>query len=67
MVELGSFALVYEGLTANEAEKAADMRLLHSSVFRASGRVYLSGTSSDVRAAKNAAEVSMAALNARDH
>jgi hypothetical protein len=56
----------YAGFAANEAEKAADVRLLHTSVFGASGRVYLSGTSSDVRAAKSAAEASLAALTGKD-
>jgi ethanolamine utilization microcompartment shell protein EutS len=56
----------YAGYAANEAEKAADIKLVHTSVFGASGRVYLAGTSSDVKAAKEAAEASLAALDGRD-
>ena len=57
----------YAGYAANEAEKAADIRLLHVTVFGASGRLYLSGNTSDVQAAKQAAEASLAALEGRDH
>ena len=56
----------YAGYAANEAEKAADIKLVHTSVFGASGRVYLAGTSSDVKAAREAAEASLAALDGRD-
>jgi ethanolamine utilization microcompartment shell protein EutS len=56
----------YAGYAANEAEKAADIKLVHTSVFGASGRVYLAGTSSDIKAAKEAAEASLAALDGRD-
>lgn len=56
----------YAGYAANEAEKAADIKLVHTSVFGASGRVYLAGTSSDVKAAREAAEASLAALEGRD-
>ena len=56
----------YAGYAANEAEKAADIKLVHTSVFGASGRVYLAGTSSDIKAAREAAEASLAALDGRD-
>ncbi len=57
----------YAGYAANEAEKAADVKLIHATVFGASGRVYLSGTTSDVQAAKEAAETALAALEGREH
>lgn len=57
----------YAGYAANEAEKAADITLNHVSVYGASGRVYFSGTTSNVRSAKQAAEGALVALNGRDH
>lgn len=57
----------YAGFAANEAEKAAAVKLIHASVFGASGRVYLAGSTSDVQAAKEAAEGALAALAGRDH
>jgi hypothetical protein len=56
----------YAGFAANEAEKAANITLLHATVFGASGRVYLAGATSDVLTAKRAAESSLAALEGRD-
>jgi ethanolamine utilization microcompartment shell protein EutS len=55
----------YAGLAANEAEKAADIRLVHVTVFGATGRLYLAGARSDVLAAKAAAERSLEALDGR--
>ncbi len=46
----------YAGLAANEAEKGADIKLIHVTTFGATGRVYLAGTTSEVQAAKEAAE-----------
>jgi hypothetical protein len=57
----------YAGYAANQAEKAADIKLIHVTVFGASGRVYLSGTTSAVQAAKEAAEQSLLALDGKDH
>ncbi|RLB43611.1 MAG: hypothetical protein DRH12_02480 [Deltaproteobacteria bacterium] len=57
----------YAGLAANEAEKAADINLIHVSVFGASGRVYLSGAVSDVTAAKRAAETCLNNLSGVEH
>ena len=57
----------YAGYAANEAEKAADVKLLHVTVFGASGRVYLAGNTSDVQAAAEAAETALAGLDGRDH
>lgn len=57
----------YAGYAANEAEKNSDVTLVHVTVFGASGRVYLAGTSSDIAAAKQAAEEALAALAGREH
>ena len=57
----------YAGYAANEAEKAADITLNHVTVYGASGRVYLAGSTSDVQAAKEAAETALAALDGREH
>jgi ethanolamine utilization microcompartment shell protein EutL len=57
----------YAGYAANEAEKAADVKLIHATLFGASGRVYLAGTTSAVQAAKEAAEQSLLALDGKDH
>ena len=57
----------YAGYAANEAEKAADVKLIHVTVFGATGRVYLAGTTSDVQAAKKAAEESLIALEGKEH
>lgn len=46
----------YAILAANEAEKAADIKVVDCRMMGASGRVYLSGTESDIRAAAVAAE-----------
>jgi microcompartment protein CcmL/EutN len=42
-------------LAANEAEKAADITLIDCRFMGASGRLYVSGTESAVRAAESAA------------
>jgi len=57
----------YAGYAANQAEKAADIKLIHVTVFGATGRVYLSGTTSAIQAAKEAAEQSLLALDGKDH
>jgi len=57
----------YAGYAANEAEKAADVRLLHAAVFGASGRVYLAGSTSDIQMAKTVIETALAALDGRAH
>ena len=46
----------YAGYAANEAEKVADVTLVHVTVYGATGRLYMSGTSSNIAAAKEAAE-----------
>jgi len=57
----------YAGYAANEAEKAADITLNHVTVYGASGRVYLAGATSDVQAAKEAAEGCLLVLDGKDH
>ncbi|MEW6264007.1 MAG: hypothetical protein AB1641_13105 [Thermodesulfobacteriota bacterium] len=56
----------YAGYAANEAEKAADIKLLHATVFGATGRVYLAGSTSDIQAARAAAENCLASLDGRE-
>jgi hypothetical protein len=57
----------YAGYAANEAEKAADITINHVSVYGASGRVYLAGSTSDIQAAKQAAETALGSLDGREH
>ncbi len=57
----------YAGYAANEAEKAADVKLIHATVFGASGRVYLSGSTSEIQAAKKVAEECLLAMNGKAH
>ena len=45
----------YSILAANEAEKAADIKIVDYRMMGATGRLYLSGRDSDVRAAARAA------------
>jgi hypothetical protein len=56
----------YAGYAANEAEKAADVKLIHVTVFGASGKLYLAGERSDVLAARDAAESALASLDGRE-
>jgi len=49
----------YAILAANEAEKAADIKVVDFRMMGATGRVYLSGTDSDVRAAAQSAELAL--------
>jgi hypothetical protein len=53
----------YAGFAANEAEKSADIKLIHASVFGASGKIYIAGTSSDVKAAREAVEIALKSLD----
>jgi hypothetical protein len=57
----------YAGYAANEAEKAADIKLVHVTVYGASGRVYFTGEISEVLAARKAAEGALRALKGREH
>jgi hypothetical protein len=53
------------GYAGYAAEKKADIKLVHLTVFGATGRVYLAGTTSDIQAAKEVAESSLLALDGR--
>jgi ethanolamine utilization microcompartment shell protein EutL len=56
----------YAGYAANEAEKSADIKLIHVTVFGASGRLYIAGERSDVLAAREAAESALDSLIGRE-
>jgi hypothetical protein len=56
----------YAALAANEAEKAAPIKLLEMRAFGAFGRVYLGGGEAEIEQAARAAERSLAALSGRD-
>ncbi|HKQ96011.1 MAG TPA: BMC domain-containing protein [Aestuariivirgaceae bacterium] len=56
-MEPASYAII----AANEAEKAADIKIVDYRMMGATGRVYLSGSESDIRAAAQAAENALAA------
>ena len=49
----------YAILATNEAEKAADIKVVDYRMIGATGRVYLSGAEADVRAAADAAELAL--------
>jgi len=51
----------YAILAANEAEKAARIKLVDYRMIGATGRLYLSGTEADVRQAAGAAEEALLA------
>jgi hypothetical protein len=55
----------YAALAANEAEKAADIRLLEVVTFGAFGRLYLGGSEADIIEAAAAAERALAAVKGR--
>lgn len=52
----------YAILVANEAEKAADVKVVDYRMIGATGRVYLSGTESDMRTAADAAGAALGVL-----
>jgi ethanolamine utilization microcompartment shell protein EutS len=52
----------YAILATNEAEKAADIKVIDYRMMGATGRVYLSGTESNIRAAAQAAEQALGNL-----
>ena len=53
----------YAILAANEAEKAADIKVVDYRMMGATGRVYLSGAESDIRAAASAASQALETRN----
>jgi ethanolamine utilization microcompartment shell protein EutS len=54
----------YAILATNEAEKAADVKVVDYRMIGATGRVYLSGREADVRQAAEAAELALGAAGA---
>ena len=52
----------YAALAANEAEKAANITLIHYTSSGATGRLFISGTESEVRTARDAAVTAVEAL-----
>lgn len=56
----------YVALAANEAEKAANIELVDVLVFGAYGRLYLSGTESEIDSAAEAANAAINALTGRE-
>jgi microcompartment protein CcmL/EutN len=50
----------YAILAVNEAEKAANIKVVDYRMMGATGRVYLSGEESEIRAAASAAEETLA-------
>lgn len=57
----------YALLAVNEAEKAADVKLVECRFMGAAGRIYLSGAASSMRAAQEAAENALLSVAGRDH
>jgi ethanolamine utilization microcompartment shell protein EutL len=55
----------YAVLAANEAEKAADVRLVDVTPFGAYGRLYLSGTEAEIDSAAQAARAALASVAGR--
>ena len=53
----------YIALAANEAEKAANVRLLECQSFGAFGRLYMSGTEAEIDAASQAANEALQSIN----
>ena len=56
----------YAALAANEAEKAADIRLVDVMPFGAFGRLYLAGSESEIDSAAEAAVAALGALKGKD-
>jgi len=53
----------YIAFAANEAEKAADVRLLEAQTFGAFGRLYMSGTEAEIDSAAAAANATIASID----
>lgn len=56
----------YAILACNEAEKAADIKVIDMRMFGANGRLYLAGTEADVRNARDAAELALREAGAQE-
>lgn len=57
----------YAALAANEAEKNARINLIDATVFGAFGRVYLSGTDSDIEQGVKACRSALAKISGREN
>ena len=56
----------YAALAANEAEKAADVRLVDVTSFGAFGRLYLAGAESEIDSAAEAAIASLKGISGKE-
>jgi hypothetical protein len=56
----------YAGLAANEAEKAANVRLVDVTVFGAFGRLYMCGSESEIDSAAQAAVEALKAIKGKE-
>jgi hypothetical protein len=56
----------YAALAANEAEKAANVRLVDVTPFGAFGRLYMAGSESDIDSAASAAVASLQAITGKE-
>lgn len=56
----------YIAFAANEAEKAANVRLLECQSFGAFGRLYMSGSEAEIDAAAQAANEALASISGKD-
>ena len=57
----------YVAYAANEAEKAADVSLVHIRPFGAFGRLWMSGTESEIDSAAEAATAALERVDGKDH
>ena len=56
----------YISFAANEAEKAADVRLLECTSFGAYGRLYMAGTEAEIDSAAEAANAAIASITGKE-
>ena len=56
----------YAVLAANEAEKAANVKLIEVRPFGAFGRLYMSGSESEIDSAREAAKKALSNVNGRE-
>src|SRR5258706_9574564 len=61
------YPAAYTALAANEAEKAAPIRLLEVITFGAFGRLWLGGSEAEIREAASAAEAALAGVTGREN
>lgn len=66
MLVLECTPAAYINLAANEAEKAADVNLMHVASVGVYGRLWMAGTESNILAARNAAVAALEGIDGRD-